>query len=143
MAIKQEITSVSGVKTEYHRISEAYLNYTQRRATIIVLSYLEAEKRDEEKAQASIDEELKTKNAELEELVKAYDKPTDTPELYDRRVKLSNEVTALQNRTPEDVAPRNIFNEQYTLDLPTDAEFTLEFAYNWLKNNIYKNSEDC
>lgn len=103
MAIKQKITSVSGVEAEYHRISEATIDYTQRKAYTTVVSYLGAAKRDEEKAQFNKDEELKIKETELNQLVASYNKETDTPELEARRIELTNEVNALHERTPDDV----------------------------------------
>lgn len=142
MALQQQITSLSGVKTDYHRVSEAMVNYTDRKAYITVLSYLEVGKREEEKAQSNKDEELKNKEAELTELVEAYDEQTDTPELKARRIELTNEVNALYERTPDDVAPRNIFKEQYELELPADTDFNLEFAYGWLKDNVFTDATD-
>lgn len=138
MAIKQEITSVSGVKTEYHRISSATIDYTNRKAYIVVQSYLEAEKRNEEKAQVNDTAERDALMKELDELVA---NPTDENEA--RRIELSEQINALPQRTPDDVAPRNIFELQYEIDLPDDMEFSLEFAYGWLKDNVYKESEDC
>lgn len=138
MALKQQITSVSGASTEYHRISEAAIDYTNRKARITVCSYLEAEKRDEEKTQASSDTERKALLDELNELLA---NPTDENEA--RRVELSNQINALPERTPDDVAPRNLFTERYELDIPANTEFSLEFAYSWLKENVYTAAEDC
>lgn len=138
MAIKQAITSVSGATTEYHRISQAMLDYNQRKAYITVLSYLGAAKRNEEKenAQPSLQRDIIMK--ELDELVA---NPTEENEA--RRIELSEQVNALPLQTPDDVAPRNIFEKHYEIDLPTDTDFNLEFAYGWLKENIYTSSEDC
>lgn len=144
MAIKQQITSVSGVKTEYHRISEALINYTERKATIVVLSYLEAEKRDEEKERALQDAKKAEIDKELTELLAKYTSPeTDPPEEAARRKELSDQLNAMPLLTPDDVAPRNIFREQYEIELPADTDFNLEFAYGWLKDNVYKNAKDC
>lgn len=138
MAIKQEITSISGATAEYHRISEAHIDYTKRKANITVLSYLDSDKRDEEKTQASQDSERETIMKELDELV-----ANPTEENKERRIELSNQINALQYQNPEELAPRNIFAEQYQIDLPADTDFTLEFAYGWLKENIYQEAEDC
>lgn len=138
MAIKQQITNVSGVKTEYHRISSAMIDYTLRKAYITVLSYIGSAKRDEEKAQTNDGVERDTLMRELDELVA---NPTEENEA--RRIELTNEVNALYERTPEDVAPRNVSEERYEIDLLADTDFSLEFAYNWLKENIYTSPEDC
>lgn len=144
MAIKQSITSVSGVKAEYHRIAEAYIDYTGRKATIKVLSYLGAAKRDEEKERAVKDAEKAEIEKELNELVARYKSPEeDSPEEKARREELSKQLNDMPQLTPDDVAPRNIFEEHYEIDLPADTEFTLEFAYGWLKENIYKEAKDC
>lgn len=49
MALEQTITSISGATTEYHRISSAMIDYTARKAFIVVESYIGAAKRAEEK----------------------------------------------------------------------------------------------
>lgn len=143
MAINQQITTLSGVTVEYHRISEAMIDYTNRKATIVVLSYLGSAKRDEEKVQATDTAERDAIMKELDELVMAYDEKTDTPELKARRVELSNQINAMPQLTPDDVAPRNIFMERHEIDLPDGVDFTLKFAYGWLKENIYKEATDC
>lgn len=96
MAIKQQITSVSGVKTEYHRIAKAELDFTTHTATITVFSYLNAAKRDEEKEHEQMPYES-----------------------------------------------RYILKTEHYITLPDDTDFDLEFAYGWLKENIYTSSEDC
>lgn len=65
MAIKQSITNVSGVTTEYHRIAEAQFELISRRAIIWVSSYLNADKRNEEKEK----EEQNKEKGEDEELI--------------------------------------------------------------------------
>lgn len=144
MALKQQITSVSGATTEYHRISEATIDYTNRKAYITVLSYLEAEKRDEEKERALQDAKKAEIEKELYELVARYTTPeADPPEEKARRNELSKQLNDIPLLTPDDVAPRNLFTEQHTLEIPEDTEFSLEFAYNWLKENVYTEAEDC
>lgn len=143
MAIKQSITNLSGATAEYHRISEAHVNYTKREVMIVVLSYISSDKRDEEKTQSSNTIDRKAITEELDGLLAIYNEETDTKELYDRRVELSNQLNAIPLQAPEDVAPRNIFSSDYTIELPANTDFTLEFAYSWLKENIYQESEDC
>lgn len=144
MAIKQEITSVSGVKTEYHRISSATIDYTNRKAYIVVQSYLGSEKRDEEKERALKDAKKAEIEKELHELLIKYTTPeADPPEEEARRNELSKQLNDMPLLTPDDVAPRNIFETQYEIELPADTDFDLEFAYNWLKENVYKEAEDC
>lgn len=138
MALQQQITTVSGAVTEYYRISEAMINYTNRKAYITVLSYLDTDKREEEKTQAS-------KDAHKEELMTELDKlvanPTDENEA--RRIELSNEINALPQQTPEDVEPRNMFSTSYEIDVPADTDFNLAFAYAWLKENIFTEAVDA
>lgn len=138
MALKQQITGVTGVTAEYHRISSAMIDYTQRKAYITVVSYLDTTKRDEEKTNAEPGAQRDILMKELNELVA---NPTDENEA--RRIELSEQVNALPGQTPEDVAPRNITEDHYDIELPQGTDFTLEFAYGWLKENVYKEAEDC
>lgn len=73
----------------------------------------------------------------------SYDKETDTTELKARREELSDQLNAMPALKPEDTAPRNIFQERYEIDLPADTDFSLDFAYGWLKENVYKEAWDC
>lgn len=138
MAIKQKITNITGVTTEYHRIGSAAVDYTMRQASIVVLSYLGASKRNEEKAQASKNNNRIILQSELNELVQ---NPTKDNEA--RRIELPSQINDLPLQTPEDVEPRNILRSKYELYLPIDTDFTLEFAYGWLKDNVFLEGEDC
>lgn len=138
MAIKQAITSITGSTTEYHRISEVTIDYQTRKVAMKVLSYLDSTKRDEEKGSASQNFQRDTIMKELEALV-----INPTPENEARRIELSNQINAMPLQTVEDAAPRNISSDIHEFDLPQDTDFTLEYAYNWLKQNIYTSSEDC
>lgn len=138
MAIKQEIVALSGATAEYHRISEVHVDYTKREATISVLSYLGESKRDEEKQQTLKSAE---RQALMDELDKLVVEPTEDNEA--RRIELSEQINAMSSPTPESVEPRNMFMATYTIKLPNDADFTLAFAYGWLKEHIYVDGEDC
>lgn len=138
MALKQNITSVSGATTEYHRISGAVIDFTARKANITVLSYVDAGKREEEKNQTSKDND---RQAIMDELNTLVANPTEDNEA--RRNELSEELNALEIPTPEDVAPRSLLESNYTIEMATGSDFTLELAYSWLKANIYTDAEDC
>ena len=137
MALKQEITSVTGATTTYHRISDAIIYYTQRKAHIIVQSYIDEAKRDEEKKNAQPDKQRAELMAELQPLV---EKPTDDNE--DKRNELSQKLNKMELQSPKDLTPRNISDEHYDIDLPDGVDFTLEYAYQWLKENVYTEAED-
>lgn len=137
MALKQQITNIAGATTDYHRISEVHVDYTKRIANIIVLSYIGIAKRNEEKVQTSLSNQRDKITEELKELV-----VNPTAENEARRNELSAQLASLL-QTLEDVAPRNILRASYEITLPADTNFSLELAYNWLKNNIYTEAEDC
>lgn len=137
MALQKQITTISGAVTEYYRISEAMINYTHHKAYITVLAYLDSGKRNEEKAQATRTADRATLMAELDQMVA---NPTDENEA--RRIELSNQINALPEQTPSDVEPRNMFASQYEIDIPADTDFSLAFAYGWLKENIYVDATD-
>lgn len=143
MALKQQITTITGATVEYHRVSAATIDYTNRKVYIIVQSYLDSNKRDEEKEHAANELKRKQIEDELNKLLAAYTSPEeDTPEEEARRVELGEQLNALEF-TPDDVAPRHIFEEPYEIELPADTDFNLEVAYRWLRENIYTSSEDC
>lgn len=141
MAIKQSITNLSGTKTEYHRISYANIDYTERRAIITVSSYINASKRGEEKSNVERQKNLLALQDELNALV---EEPTESNK--DRRVELTNAINEMLETAPiteEDLASREVQSKLYTIFLPANTDFNLEFAYNWLKENIYPNAQDC
>lgn len=59
MALKQPVTNTAGVTSEYHRVAEANFDLMSRQATVWVSSYLNAEKRNEEKAKEKHNREIK------------------------------------------------------------------------------------
>lgn len=136
MALKQKITNKSGAITEYHRISSATGDLTSRRAYITVLSYLNSGKRDEEKLQAAKSIEQTEMRNELDNL-----NLNPTQDNESERTELEDQLSALA--TEIDGNPRNILQAHYEFSLPKDSTFSLELAYNWLKENIYTDSEDC
>ncbi len=137
MALKQNITNTSGATTEYHRISGAVGDLTAGRAYIIVLSYLNSSKRDEEKTQAANDIKRMELKSELEKL-----NSNPTSDNKSKRDELEKQLEAL-NADHNDGKPRNMLKSTYEFSLPENGNFSLELAYNWLKENVYTNSEDC
>lgn len=137
MALKQNITNTSGAITEYHRISNAVGDLTAGRAYIVVLSYLNSSKRDEEKTQTAKDIQRMELRSGLEKLNSNL-----TPDNEAKRDELEKQLEAL-NSDQNDGRPRSMFKSTYEFSLPENGNFSLELAYNWLKENVYTNSEDC
>lgn len=138
MAIKQQVTSVSGATTEYHRISHLMADFTERKAEVVVASYLNETKRDEEKSKSVEQDNKAVLMEELDELV-----TNATEENEARRIELTNQINSLPEYTPDDVAPRNISVERHEITWPAGTDFNLEYVYNWLKENVYTSSQDC
>ena len=61
MALQQEIINENGTTTLYHRIAKAELDYTEKKARLIIESYVSAAIREKEK-----------KNVEIHDLVSKY-----------------------------------------------------------------------
>lgn len=138
MAIKLNTTHISGAKADYHRISEAAIDFNTSEAQIVVLSYMETSKRNEEKDLKKYIKEQEALREQLDELMKDA-----TPENEEERIELSQKINDSPEVSPESTGPRNIFKTVYTIQLPEGQDFSLAFAYNWLKENIYPGAKDC
>lgn len=138
MAIKTITTHISGVKAEYHRISQATIDFNTQTAQIVVLSYLETSKRVEEKDLKKYMAEKDALSAQLDELMK-----NATEENKEEREELSQKINDYPVPSPEDTQPRNIFKTVYEVEIPEGRDFSLNFAYGWLKENVYPGAKDC
>lgn len=139
MALKQEINNIAGVPTEYHRVSNVEINYDTKNAIITVSSYINIDKRDEEKEYHTALEKFSQLSTELGEIFSKKELTDEDQTRIDQIDKESEVVTNTINNLSE---PRYASQKNYTFSIEPEDDFSLEVAYNWLKNNIFQDSED-
>lgn len=135
MALQQEIINENGTTTLYHRIAKAELNYTEKKAKVFVESYVSEAIRQKEKDSVAAHNLISQYNEELNDLVA---EPTEENEA--RRIELTEYINEHSADNGE-LKPLNLTETAYELDIPENG-FTLEYAYNKLKESAFVGSQD-
>lgn len=135
MALQQEIINENGTTTLYHRIAKAELDYTEKKARLIVESYVSAAIREKEKKNVEIHDLVSKYNQELNQLIA---NPTEENEA--RRIELTDYINE-HSEGNSDIKPLNITETVFELDIPEDG-FTLKYAYSQLKLSGFVGSQD-
>lgn len=133
MALQQSKTNEKGATTTYHRIVRATLDFSEKKATLLVFSYATGSLRQAEKDDLA---SLKTYNELVERLDELVSKPTE--ENKQERRDISEQLKSLA--PVAEITPLHLLEAEYIL--PLNDDFSIKDAYGWLKENVFVDATD-
>lgn len=149
MALQQSYSDpITGAVSNYHRIGAANVDYETKIAQITVLSYFSEDKREEEKSENKIIDSNLDRERRKQQLLNRINEllanPTD--DNLKEREDVSAQLQAINEEEDTATYPDNIarymYSTQYTIQMGSSDDYTLKYAYEWLKTNVYKDAKD-
>lgn len=149
MALQQTYSDpITGSVSNYHRISAVSLDYQTKTAQVTVLSYYNEDKRDEEKEESDVIATNAAREARKQQLLTRINQllanPTDDNE--EERKDISAQLAVINEEEDAATYPtfvaRFMYSTNFTIQMNTSDDYTLKYAYEWLKTNVFKESKD-
>lgn len=149
MALQQTFSDpITGSVSSYHKISTVTVEYDTKTAKVTVLSYYDEEKREEEKETSKAIAENEARQARKDQLLARLNELLGVPndENENERKDISAQLQEINDEEDAATYPkmlsRFMYSTVYAIQMNTADDYTLKYAYDWLKTNVYTEAKD-